>query len=85
MVMRPRKAQEVTHERNDDHTGKERTYAVIAEFAGPNELLHAAEKVRDAGYKKFDCPLAVPDSRHGCRDGDEGQSKVGYIAGTAAP
>ena len=30
-------------------------YAVGCEFAGPAELCHAAEKVRDAGFKWWDC------------------------------
>ena len=30
-------------------------YAVAAEFAGPKELYHAAEKVRDQGYRWWDC------------------------------
>jgi hypothetical protein len=30
-------------------------YAVAAEFAGPKELYHAAEKVRDQGFKWWDC------------------------------
>ena len=28
---------------------------IIAEFAGPAELIEAARKTRDAGYRKFDC------------------------------
>lgn len=59
---------------------KERTYAVIAEFAGPNELLSAAEKVRDAGYKRWDVHSPFPI--HGMDDAmGAGQSKVGLIAG----
>ena len=36
-------------------------YAVAAEFANPAELCVAAEKVRDRGYKKWDCytPYAI--------------------------
>ena len=30
-------------------------YAIGAEFAGPKELFAAAEKVRDKGYKNWDC------------------------------
>jgi hypothetical protein len=30
-------------------------YAVAAEFAGPTQLYHAAEKVRDLGFKWWDC------------------------------
>ena len=33
----------------------EKLYAVGAEFAGPAELYHAAEKVRDKGFKWWDC------------------------------
>ena len=40
---------------------EEATTIVLAEFAGPTELFHAAEKMRDAGYKEFDChsPFAI--------------------------
>jgi hypothetical protein len=36
-------------------------YAVAAEFAGPTELYHAAEKVRDHGFRWWDCytPYAI--------------------------
>ncbi len=33
---------------------------VLAEFSNPYELLKAAEKIRDAGYKKFDCHSPFP-------------------------
>ena len=33
---------------------------VLAEFDGVSELLAAAEKIRDAGYKKFDCHSPFP-------------------------
>lgn len=33
---------------------------VLAEFKGPPELFHAAEKMRDAGYKSFDCHSPFP-------------------------
>ncbi len=33
---------------------------VLAEFGNPKELLEAAEKVRDAGYKRFDCHTPFP-------------------------
>ncbi len=40
---------------------KEEKYALIlAEFNGVSELLQAAEKIRDAGYKKFDCHSPFP-------------------------
>lgn len=32
----------------------------LAEFAGPNELMAAAEKVRDTGFTKFDCFSPFP-------------------------
>lgn len=35
-------------------------YGILATFEGPADLLHAAEKVRDAGYKKFDCHSPFP-------------------------
>ena len=28
---------------------------ILAEFENPAQLLDAAVKIRDAGYKKFDC------------------------------
>ncbi len=51
----------------------------IAEFPGVPELMKAAEKLRDAGYKKFDChspfPIHGMDKAMGIR-----RSKLGYIA-----
>lgn len=61
-------------------TGGERTgpFGLVAEFDKPNELLHAAEQVRDAGYKKFDCLSPFPI--HGMDDAmGTGQSKLGYL------
>jgi len=59
---------------------KERIYSVLAEFGSAGELLRAAEQVRDAGYKKFDChspfPIHGMDQAMGLK-----RSKVGYIAG----
>ncbi len=59
---------------------KERIYSVLAEFGSAGELLQAAEKVRDAGYKKFDChspfPIHGMDAAMGLN-----RSKVGFIAG----
>lgn len=37
-----------------------RIYGVVAEFADPGDLMHAAEKVRDAGYKKWDAHSPFP-------------------------
>ncbi len=35
-------------------------HGLMAEFATPGELLHAAEKVRDAGYRWWDCHSPFP-------------------------
>src|SRR5438132_539305 len=37
-----------------------RFYGYIAEYATPGEVLHAAEKVRDAGLTKWDCMTPFP-------------------------
>lgn len=59
---------------------KEKIYGVIAEFSGPADLLAAAAKVREAGYKKWDVHSPFPI--HGMDDAmGAGQSKVGLIAG----
>ncbi len=56
---------------------------VLAEFANPAELLHAAEKVRDAGFKAFDCHSPFPI--HGMDDAmGEKRSPLGWIVGTVA-
>lgn len=56
---------------------------VLAEFAGPRELKGAAEKVRDAGYKVFDChspfPIHGMDQAMGLK-----RSMLGWIVGVAA-
>ena len=60
-----------------------RTYSVIAEFDSARSLVKAAEQVRDAGYRKFDChspfPIHGMDKAMGL-----GRSKVGYISGICA-
>jgi hypothetical protein len=38
----------------------ESTYALLAEYHSVDELMHAAEKVRDAGYKHWDCHTPFP-------------------------
>lgn len=38
----------------------ERVHGVMAEFAGPPEIYHAAERVRDAGYKRWDVYSPFP-------------------------
>ncbi len=53
-------------------------YGVLAQFANPAELIHGAEKVRDAGFKKFDChspfPIHGMDEAMGLK-----RSVLGYI------
>ena len=41
-------------------TARPRLYGVLAEFHDPASLLHAAEKVRDAGYRWWDCHTPFP-------------------------
>lgn len=55
-----------------------RPYALLAEFSNPGTLLHAAERVRAAGYRYFDTHSPFPI--HGMdRAMGLGQSKVGLI------
>ena len=53
---------------------------VLAEFASAGDLLEAARKVREAGYRRFDChspfPIHGMDKAMGLK-----RSPVGYIAG----
>lgn len=57
----------------------QKTYGILASFENPADLLHAAEKVRDAGYKKFDCHSPFPI--HGMDDAmGLGGSVLGIIA-----
>ncbi len=37
-----------------------RLYGYLAEYSTPGEVLHAAEKVRDAGYSNWDCLTPFP-------------------------
>jgi hypothetical protein len=46
--------------------GGERIHGILAEFASPADLYHAAEKVRDAGYAKWDTHTPFPI--HGMED-----------------
>ena len=62
-----------------------RPYALLAEFDNPATVMHAAEKIRDAGYKRWD--VHTPFPIHGL-DGAMGlrNSKVGwftFIGGTS--
>ena len=58
-------------------------YGVIAEFETPAEVMHAAEKVRDAGFRRWDVftpyPIHGMDQAMGLKN-----SKVGYISFTGA-
>ncbi|MFC1725781.1 DUF3341 domain-containing protein [candidate division KSB1 bacterium] len=60
-----------------------KTFGIVAEFDGPQELLSAAEKVRDAGFKVFDCHSPFPvhgmDQAMGLK-----RSPLGYIVGFMA-
>ena len=57
--------------------------AVIAEFDSPADLMHAAERVRDGGFQKFDChspfPIHGMDKAMGLK-----RSPIGFIVGGAA-
>jgi hypothetical protein len=58
-------------------------YGLVAEFANPDALVHAAEKVREAGYKVYDCHSPFPI--HGMDEAmGETRSPIGYIVGGAA-
>lgn len=58
-------------------TGK--TYGLIAEYTTPADLMHAAEKVRDAGFRRWDVftpfPVHGMDHAMGLKN-----SKVGWFA-----
>src|SRR5687768_110553 len=55
-----------------------KVFGLLAEFPDTAALLHAAEKLRDAGYKKFDChspfPIHGMDKAMGLK-----QSPLGWI------
>jgi hypothetical protein len=55
-----------------------RPYALLAEFDNPASVMHAAEKIRDAGYQRWD--VHTPFPIHGL-DGAMGlrNSKVGWF------
>jgi len=59
-------------------TKKKRTAIILAEFETPESIMHAAEKVRDAGYQKWDVhtpyPLHGMDAAMGL-----GDSRLGWI------
>jgi hypothetical protein len=57
---------------------KEIPEVILAQFDSANDLFHAAEKMRDAGYKEFDChspfPIHGMDAAMGLK-----RSPLGYI------
>ena len=54
---------------------------ILAEFDSPKDLIHAAEKMRDSGYIKFDCHSPFPI--HGMDDAmGLKRSQIGYVIGT---
>lgn len=61
----------------------EKSHLILAEFENPAQLLHAAEKLKDAGYKKFDChspfPIHGMDEAMGMK-----RSPLGWIVGVVA-
>jgi len=42
------------------HAGTRHLHGLLAEFTNPAELVHAAAKVRDAGYRYWDCHTPFP-------------------------
>ena len=62
---------------------KNKKYGILAQFENPSALLEGAKKVRDFGYKKFDCHTPYPV--HGLDDAmGLKRSIVGYIVGAGA-
>ena len=58
-------------------------FGTLAEFENPLDLLKAAEKVRDAGYKNFDCHSPFPI--HGMDEAmGLSRSPLGWIVGISA-
>jgi len=59
--------------------GKPKPYGIIAEFENPADTIHAAEKVRDAGFRRWDVfspyPVHGMDKAMGLRN-----SKVGWFS-----
>jgi hypothetical protein len=64
-------------------TNHEKPNMILVEFDNPAQLLHAAEKLKEAGYKKFDCHSPFPI--HGMDDAmGMKRSPLGWIVGTVA-
>ncbi len=54
---------------------------MLAEIQSPEELIHAAEKICEAGYEKYDCHSPFPI--HGMDQAMKlKRSPIGYIVGT---
>lgn len=49
-----------THNQNTDSTAEPRLTGMVAEFETPDAVIHAAEKVRDAGFTKWDVHTPFP-------------------------
>ena len=65
---------------SDDHS---KPNMILAEFENPARLLNAAEKLREAGFKKFDCHSPFPI--HGMDDAmGLKRSPLGWIVGVVA-
>ena len=63
--------------------GNKSITGILARVAGPNELLAAAERMREAGYRRFDCHSPFPI--HGMNEAmGVPRSRLGYIAGAGA-
>jgi len=64
--------------RNQDKSVERRPALFLAEFESTGEVLHAAEKVRDAGYRRWD--VHTPFAVHGMdRAMGLGDSHLGWI------
>ena len=62
----------------DSKTNNSVKVGLVAEYATPGDLMHAAEKFRDAGYKKWD--VYSPFPVHGMDEAmGLGNSKVGWF------
>jgi hypothetical protein len=58
---------------------KPKTFGVLAEFANPADVFHAAEKVRDRGFKRWDVYSPYPIHNIETAMG-LGDSKLGWLA-----
>lgn len=58
---------------------KPKIFGVLAEFSSPADVYHAAEKVRDKGYKKWDVhsPFPIHGLEYAMGAGD---SRMGWLA-----